>query len=359
MIANGAPARHRRKARLLVLLAVGALLVAGALWRPTRELVTCPQWYPECRGAEPAPMPDWVIPSDPQERAAYDYAHSLPFPPGMPQPVPFDFRQARMIDVMGGKSVAQQYFAHLCRTEDVEVIARRVENVDGFLLMRPRADTEGTPADSDRYGTEEPTGIGWFSDDGQLNEKHDTLRDAYLQPLYGVYRYVEYVKQTSPLIAVYVERLDKRDGKDVHSGCVANWRSRTSGVVSVPCMWTPRVEADKIRSRYAYTWRGLRRPRDREFGIAGGEFLVVDRQTNEVLAVKRTFNSTYVPRRPEFTKWSAARECRRLKDAPPLPRFIAKVLVPNLHVNDDFVPADELDNYHIRLRSIIENKYSN
>lgn len=47
------------------------------------------------------------------------------------------------------------------------------------------------------------------------------------------------------------------------------------------------VEA--ISARYGYTWRGIRRDRDREFGIAGGELMVLDLQTNEVLAVRRSF----------------------------------------------------------------------
>ena len=36
----------------------------------------------------------------------------------------------------------------------------------------------------------------------------------------------------------------------------------------------------------AYVWRGITRPHDREMGIAGGELIVLDLQTNEVLGVQ-------------------------------------------------------------------------
>ncbi len=37
------------------------------------------------------------------------------------------------------------------------------------------------------------------------------------------------------------------------------------------------------------TWRGIRRPHDREMGIAGGELIVLDLETNEVLGVRRGY----------------------------------------------------------------------
>ena len=40
---------------------------------------------------------------------------------------------------------------------------------------------------------------------------------------------------------------------------------------------------DAQKSRYGYTWRGIVRPHDREMGIAGGEIIVLDLETNEVL----------------------------------------------------------------------------
>jgi hypothetical protein len=45
----------------------------------------------------------------------------------------------------------------------------------------------------------------------------------------------------------------------------------------------------ELKSRYGYTWRGISRPHDRELGIAGGELIVLDLQSNEVLGVRRGF----------------------------------------------------------------------
>ena len=45
-------------------------------------------------------------------------------------------------------------------------------------------------------------------------------------------------------------------------------------------------------SRYAVTWRGLRRPKDRENRIAGTEVIVLDRKTQEGMAVWREFGLT-------------------------------------------------------------------
>jgi hypothetical protein len=50
-----------------------------------------------------------------------------------------------------------------------------------------------------------------------------------------------------------------------------------------------REETDELRARYGFTWRGISRSMDRQLGIAGGEMLVVDLKTGEVLAMRRGF----------------------------------------------------------------------
>ena len=54
-----------------------------------------------------------------------------------------------------------------------------------------------------------------------------------------------------------------------------------------PKMIEERVK--ELKSRYGFTWRGITRPHDRGLGIAGGELIVLDFQTNEVLAVRRGY----------------------------------------------------------------------
>jgi hypothetical protein len=48
-------------------------------------------------------------------------------------------------------------------------------------------------------------------------------------------------------------------------------------------------EVGTLKSRYAYTWRGITRPHDRELGIVGSELLVLDIQTHQVLGIRRGF----------------------------------------------------------------------
>jgi hypothetical protein len=269
---------------------------------------------------------------------------------------PFDFRTARIASLQGGKSVAQQYFEYLCLNDAAEVIVRRVTGVEGFAFLRPRGPKEDTKEDRDRFGPEEPTGFGWFNDDDEFNERFDSLGDSFVQPLYGVYLFVEYATPGRGGEVTRVVRASEPQRNYPH-GISANWRSPTSGALRVPYL-VKRERANSFRARYAYTWRGLHRPRDREFGIAGGEFFLIDRVTNEVLAVKRTFNSTFVPSAPSYTKWSAARECGGLARATPLPRFAIQALVPDIQVNDAFLPQGEEANYHAHLSALIEGTHA-
>lgn len=53
----------------------------------------------------------------------------------------------------------------------------------------------------------------------------------------------------------------------------------------------PSADPPLMRSttRYGITWRGIKRPNDREMGIAGGELIVLDLETHEVLGVRRGY----------------------------------------------------------------------
>ena len=47
--------------------------------------------------------------------------------------------------------------------------------------------------------------------------------------------------------------------------------------------------ASALNSSYGFTWRGVSRPHDRELGIAGGELIVLNLETREVLGVRRGY----------------------------------------------------------------------
>lgn len=76
----------------------------------------------------------------------------------------------------------------------------------------------------------------------------------------------------------------------------------------------PPTLVGELRSRYGYYWYGIKRTQDRELGVAGGEMVIVDLQTNEVLAVKRGFALGVTKRwgkgySPTGASWNAGGVC--------------------------------------------------
>jgi hypothetical protein len=84
-------------------------------------------------------------------------------------------------------------------------------------------------------------------------------------------------------------------------------------------------------SEYLVTWRGIRRKRDREHGIAGSELIVASRSTGEVLGFLREFG---ISGRRGSLYWLNAARCPELAAKSPRPdieqsfRFVSSVLVP-------------------------------
>ena len=69
----------------------------------------------------------------------------------------------------------------------------------------------------------------------------------------------------------------------------------------------------ELSASYGYTWRGIVRPRDRENDIAGGEMIIYNLRTRQVLAVRRQFLITGKnPRRPGEVAGEVAASCRQL-----------------------------------------------
>lgn len=291
----------------------------------------------------------WDIPTDPQEKAAYDYAHSLKLPDSVPKPVPFNFaeaeRKARMKD---GKDVSEQYFEHLCKTEAGEYIFKTVENVEGVFQMRPRPKIDDTDIDFDRYRLEEPTGIGWSGDENNFNNYGSA--EYYVQPMIGRYQYLEQPKLGDPKITF---RLVRGVNNDPPPG-EQNGHQTAISVRGMPMYLTvPWVavmeESNKRSARYGFTWRGIKYDRDRDLAIGGGEYLVVDLKTSEILAMKRMFKiSGHDKRRQSGIAWSNARPCeidilRRERLTPgivPIHQFINRVLIPNSTINDQYISED-------------------
>lgn len=222
----------------------------------------------------PPPAPPWKdfvkveghdieIPSEWVATAEGKFAHGIRLPDSVPRTVPFDFRAAWWKALWPKEPpVAQQYWEHLCATEAGSFILKPVKNVDGFFFMRPvRGASEQQK--NDRWRLEAP-GM-----EGKWGFRYDPEVRAigFVNPPWGTYQWVHF-----PSV----------DGRAVLH--MFGFVDRVS-----PMTVETRPQSD---ARYGLTWRGIHRARDREHLISGLEWIVLDRQSNEVLAVFRDFYRT-------------------------------------------------------------------
>ena len=249
------------------------------------------------------PIPEqWL--QDPEAKIA----HSLKLPDSVPKPVPFDFSKAyRKSWLPGTPKQSVQYFNHLCSTEAGEWIFKTIKNVNGLYFARPKGDLP-IPGEimTDPYGPEAP----WV--ERQLWLSSDTPLDQgvlFVYPTFKNYHFVEQPRRNTKWQAgiqePYVRLFGYTRGYFVKPGqVVADWTEKTPmQVIGIPA----------LTARYGYTWRGLRRERDRELGIAGGELLIYDLETREVLAVRRQFLIAFKnPRGEGKALWEIAARCNQI-----------------------------------------------
>lgn len=181
---------------------------------------------------------------------------------------------------------SKQYFDALCKAEAGEFIYKTVENVEGVYQVRPRSRQEyGDYFQEDRYVLEDPYGY--------------TLDEATYTGVH--YKFFEYPSISQPLDT---QKFIRREGKT-------------------------EVEVSKLNSRYGYMWRGISRPHDRELGIAGGEFMVTDLQSGEILAFHRGFSrSGYIRNNQSGFFWLSAMRCPSYKTWDYTTSILINVLKP-------------------------------
>ncbi|MEW5994956.1 MAG: hypothetical protein AB1744_11250, partial [Candidatus Zixiibacteriota bacterium] len=270
------------------------------------------------------PWRDWDKPTDPRELAAYEHAHSLELPDSLPKPVPFDFTPYLLSN---RRTTAVAYFEHLCATEAGEYIFKTVADVEGLYQMRamPRRSNKVL---RDRYGFEDPA-------DWSLGEAEHSPLSFIGAPSVG-FRIFESGRNPKEIaVPMYSKHWSVTPWSGV--GPTPYWRYHnfqdlydkgyTVGEV---------IPVAKLESRHAYTWRGLRRDRDREYGIAGGEMIVFDRITGEILGVRRSF--AIARQYKTHLDWEFAYYCpglldlygqRKVRSKSAYPRqFIRQVLKP-------------------------------
>jgi len=173
------------------------------------------------------------------------------------------------------------YFKHLCENEAGEFIFKTVDNVEGIMQIRPRetgiedADSKGSKY-RHLYAMEDPYGH-W---EGEVDEPaYDMLgpdRYATFELPAGSIQLPEWKRRFRDL-SISLDKPMPGDTIERYYGYDGHMDS------------LKRVFDTKRKSRYGFTWRGIKRPHDREMGIAGGELIVLDLETNEILAVRRGY----------------------------------------------------------------------
>lgn len=244
---------------------------------------------------QPEPIPaEWVATPEGQ------FAHSIV----IPNPVPKDSGYHWWWS-------AKKYFLHLCEKEAGEFVFKTVENVEGFLFMRPPK--QPTDFDlKDRYKLEAPA----FEARYQLREESVVGRAAqFVSPPFRQFQfYEEPAAHQAGSARAYVVASEYEDKPPYFRSVKIN---------------------EAVTSRYAVTWRGLRRSHDRESGIDGVEVIVFDVTAGTVLGVMRAFSSSgRTPQTPDGIWWLNAAICPafyktyRRPDMQQMYGFVSKVLQP-------------------------------
>ena len=245
---------------------------------------------------QPEPVPaDWV--ATPEGK----FAHSI----SIPHPVSKDSGYRKGM-------TSREYFDHLCKVEAGEFVYKTVANVEGFFFARPAR----RPTDDDlkdRYKLEAPEIERLF----QLMRDNPTARaQLFVNPPWNRYRFIEEPSRSNVATSQYVRS--------------SGYRQDRSPMTN--------AEVSRLDSKFAVVWRGVRRPQDRELSIAGGEWIIFDLESKEVLAVMRMFGlSPKAMGTPDGIWWLNASQCRGAKpgrsaasNSSQLYDFLARVLQPRM-----------------------------
>ncbi len=244
-------------------------------------------------------------PADPLATEEGRFAHSIT----IPNPVPADS------GYRPGMS-SREYFEHLCRTEAGEFIYKTVENVEGLYMMRPR--DEMTYEYNHLYAMEDPY--------GHWNVEATEPEILFVKP--SLYSFLE-----TPVMSRTIPE-SKRDTMHPSLFTKSDKGSkypRYFGYDGNDRRTMQRLYSPSLKARHGYLWRGIGRPNDRELGIAGSEMILLDLQSNEVLAVHRAYARFDVDKTiagVAAMQWWQRCPAPSMNDAPPRHEFIRKVLKP-------------------------------
>lgn len=174
-----------------------------------------------------------------------------------------------------------EYFAALCKEEAGEFIYRTVK-VDGIYQIRPRKRETGY-AMEDRYVVEDPYGTTFGEEAPYVPFAYVASKADWTRNLPG-YSYFETRRHPE------VERPGfDGDGSLLAKEPPGKPYQRYFGMRDKKPRTMQMVWSADLKSLVGFTWRGIRREKDRQLNVAGGELAVVDLRTNEVLGIRRGF----------------------------------------------------------------------
>lgn len=240
-------------------------------------------------------------------------AHSLKLPDSVPKPVPFDFSMAEK-EGKEKSDVALKYFDHLCETEAGEWIFKKVQNVEGLYFARPR----DQPSDQylgDVYAPEAP----WVERHFQLMGESLERRGAqFVDSPFFSYQFVEEPRRNVEWQKEVATPYIRMDGytSEVYSNPKYGKIPGAQRYLQVSEKTPMQLKGiERIGAIYAYTWRGITRPRDREYGIAGAELIIYNRLTGEILGLQRGFQLTQRNNRTNYgATWMISPTCNQAGD---------------------------------------------
>lgn len=178
--------------------------------------------------------------------------------------------------------VAERYFKHKCEASAGEFIYKTVENVEGIYQMRLRdprdyidrvrkGDIPEDPFGHTNVEAQEPWITFLTRESGEGRYKYfETTRGPNLshQRLKTV-RFENDIEYTGEKYWIYLRAFERRDDAK-HNNKIAK-------------------QTSQLKSRYGFTWKEIRDWPDELFGIWGGELIVIDMETDDVLAIRRGY----------------------------------------------------------------------
>ena len=242
-----------------------------------------------------------IKPADPLATEEGRFAYSIKLPPPHDKP---------KVEYKNGMS-AEAYFKELCEKEAGEWIFKTVEGVDGVFQGR-RLEPYSTGYSDLVFYTRELTGV--------LSER---MEDYLVQPNHGRYNYLEIPSDKVQKGGQKFTRYFR--GTEVAGHYKVGTRKNKQSV-HVPYI-VNKEQTDSLKSSYGYTWRQIEDKDAMENGIAGGELIIYEKASNEVLAFRRFFVRHWPRADSRYTRVTNGEGCQ-----PGFTKgeyvFIQNVLVP-------------------------------